>query len=235
MKKNERKVMLFVVEGISDKVSFQSVLENFFEQFNVKVAVMRGDVTIDNSPDPSEIKAVMSDKVNEFCGMEKIRFPEDIVSITHLIDTDGAFIPDNCVIGKADGTLEYTDSAIIAMNPDSIRKRNRIKSTVVNKLATMGKLNGVDYKVYYFSRNLEHVLHNDGSSLSASEKRVLSEKFDDMYADNLQGFLEFIAGSTFAARGDYKETWSFIRQGLNSLSRHSNFHLLFSRQTGSSS
>ena len=31
--------------------------------------------------------------------------------------------------------------------------------------------------------------------------------------------------------GDYGETWDYIRQGLNSLQRHSNLHLCFRRES----
>lgn len=224
---NERKVLLFIVEGTSDKVSFQSVLENFFEQFNVKVAVMYCDITIKDSPTPAEIKSIMSNKIDEFCSIEKIHFPEDVAKIIHLVDTDGAFIPDVNIHLKISGEIEYTNNSILTVNPESIKRRNKTKSSIVNKLATMGNLNSVEYKVYYFSRNLEHVLHNNSSSLTKEDKTRLSENFDDTYAENLNGFLDFIKDKIFAVPGDYKQTWDFIKQGVNSLNRYSNFYLLF--------
>lgn len=223
----EKKVLLFIVEGTSDKISFQSILENFFEKFYVKVAVMYCDITIKDFPVPAEMKKIMSDRLNEFCKREKIHFPDDIIKIIHLIDTDGAFIQDNCIQSKNNGDIEYTINSIITKNPEFIKKRNKTKCAIVNKLATMGTLNSVEYKVYYFSRNLEHVLHNRSGSISKEEKTELSEKFDDTYADDLEGFLEFIKDPNFSVQGTYKETWNFIKQSTNSLNRYSNFHLLF--------
>lgn len=45
MAKTERKVLLFIVEGLSDKVSFEGQFVKFFSSFDVRVAVMRCDVT----------------------------------------------------------------------------------------------------------------------------------------------------------------------------------------------
>lgn len=86
---------------------------------------------------------------------------------------------------------------------------------------------GINYTVYFLSRTLEHVLHNRIENLTDQDKTELSEAFDDSYADNLEGFLAFIADKVFAVKGDYKQTWDFIKQDTNSLKRYSNLHLLF--------
>lgn len=86
---------------------------------------------------------------------------------------------------------------------------------------------GINYTVYFLSRTLEHVLHNRIENLTDQDKTELSEAFDDSYADNLEGFLAFIADEVFAVKGDYKQTWDFIKQDTNSLKRYSNLHLLF--------
>lgn len=227
MKKTERKVLLFIVEGTSDKVSFQGILENFFNRFAIKIAVMYCDITAENLPNPGEIKEILAGRLKDFCSREKLFVSDDIQKIVHLIDTDGAFIPDLHIKNKQSKGIEYTDSEILTTNPEYIKKRNSCKSSVVSRLCSMEKLCGIEYKLFYFSRNLEHVLHNNPSNLTDREKAELSEAFDDKYADDIQGFLKFIKSTEFAVQGDYKFSWDFIRQGLNSLERHSNFHLLF--------
>lgn len=230
----EKKVLLFIVEGISDEVSFEGVLENFFENYAVKVAVMRCDITVQNSPAPSEIKAILSNKINEFCQKERIQFPQDFIQIVHLVDTDGAFVNDTAIISGADASdgIKYTENNIIAKNVQEIKKRNAVKKAILKKISSMGKLNHIEYKVYYVSRNLEHVLHNRIDNVTDAEKETLSEAFDDKYGEkeNLDAFLAFINDKIFAVQQDYKQSWQFIQQDFNSLKRYTNLNLLFKRE-----
>lgn len=76
---------------------------------------------------------------------------------------------------------------------------------------------------------MEHVFHNEIHELSKKEKIALADRFDDMYGDNPQDFLNFIRSTDFATQGDYEETWNFIKQENHSLERWSNFHLYFEK------
>lgn len=236
----EKNVILFIVEGTSDKVSFQSVLENYFDDLSVKVEVMYGDITLMDNVNPGYIKGKLSDKIQEFCQCERIKFitasknkdkknNSDIKRIVHLIDTDGVFISNDLIKQASVSHIEYTENEIFAHNKEKIENRNFDKRAVLNKLCCMNTLNDIPYEVYFFSRNLEHVLHNRSDDVSDWEKQELSEKFDDLYADDLDGFLKFIKDRTFAVPGEYKDTWNFIKQDDNSLKRYCNFHLLFSK------
>ena len=124
--------------------------------------------------------------------------------------------------------IEYTLTQIITNNVNEIRRRNTSNAAVLKVLSKMVKLNKIPYSVYYFSRNLEHVLHDKASDLTDEQKKELSESFDLKYENRLDEFLRFITDSDFAVPGDYKQTWDFIMQGTNSLNRFSNVHLLFS-------
>lgn len=224
MAKNERKVLLFIVEGLSDKVSFEGQFVNFFSSFDVQVAVMRCDVT--TKVYSAEIKSYLNERIEEFCSIEKLK-KTDIKGIVHLIDTDGAFVSEDCIKQNTSDETEYTENEIFAKNRDDIIERNKKKSFVLKNLCSMRTLAEINYTVYFLSRNLEHVLHNRIENLSDQDKRDLSEAFDDLYADDLPGFLTFIADEAFAVKGDYKQTWDFIKKETNSLKRYSNLHLLF--------
>jgi predicted small metal-binding protein len=227
MAKVEKKVLLFIVEGTSDEVSFESVLDAFFDSLDVHVAVMHCDVTVQDNPNPGEIKRILAEHVHSFCRIEKIN-QNDIQKIIHLVDTDGAFIPSSCVIQQKSGNnLVYTESQILAPDVHHIQSRNEIKAAVLRNLCSMKTLANIPYEIYYVSRTLEHVLHNKIETLSDDEKETLSNNFDDKYAENLQSFLSFIADHSFAVPGDYKATWDFIKQKTNSLNRYSNVHLIF--------
>ena len=230
MPKTKKKVLLFIVEGTSDEVSFESILDTFFETYDVHVAVMHCDITIQNFPNPGEIKRKLYEQVELFCRIEKIGLG-DIQKIIHLVDTDGTFVPDSYVVQQVSGKkLTYTESEILAPNTNGIRLRNKTKAAILRNLCSMKVLANIPYEVYYLSRTLEHVLHNKIEDLTDKEKENLSNAFDDRYAEDLQGFLSFIADKTFTVPGDYKATWEFIKQGTNSLNRYSNIHLLFGIQ-----
>ncbi len=80
--------------------------------------------------------------------------------------------------------------------------------------------------MYYFSCNLEHVLH-DKINMDDNFKMEVAEKFADTYYGREHEFINFIRNDEFAVTGDFKETWSFIKKGNNSLRRYCNFHLFF--------
>ncbi|MDA8234568.1 MAG: hypothetical protein M0Z31_07220 [Clostridia bacterium] len=59
------------------------------------------------------------------------------------------------------------------------------------------------------------------------DKYVYAERFDKSYGDTPQRFLEFLNSTEIAVKGNYGETWSFIRADCNSLKRYTNFQLFF--------
>ena len=227
MPRPEKKVLLVLVEGESDEISFEGVLKDFFNGCDVRVHVMRCDITIKDFPFPSEILKKLKERIDDFISISKL-LKSDIKRIVHLADTDGAFIPDSCVVSTAQDKVSYSEDTILAPNTDAIKRRNAIKSAVLSKLCgTNSVYGGIPYQVFFLSRNLEHVLHNRIENLSNSEKAGLSDAFDRQFEGKLDKFLTFISDPTFAVPGSYKETWGFIQQGTNSLHRHSNIHLLF--------
>ena len=83
-------------------------------------------------------------------------------------------------------------------------------------------LKTISYSVYYFSSNMDHVLHNQ-ANLSKAEKHDLADSFDEEYADKPEEFIRLMRESVFTVKGTYEETWNFIRLDKNSVRRYSNF------------
>ncbi len=162
--------------------------------------------------------------------MERKRYgfeKKDIIKVIHLVDTDGAFIPANKVIRSAVESIQYFDDRIESAVPYAIVNRNTRKSQVLYRLYSTSTIGTIPYRVYYFSRNLEHVLHNNSANLTDNEKFDYADAFADKYNSNPEEFKTFISSCDFAVPGEFKDTWNFIMQGANSLHRYSNFHLLF--------
>ena len=123
--------------------------------------------------------------------------------------------------------IQYTLQNIQTDDIEKIVERNQKKLGLVKLLRSKTEINKKPYKMFYFSRNQEHVLHNEARELTTSEKNALADQFDDLYGDAPEAFLEFIKSKDFAVPGDYAATWSFIEEGTHSLERWSNFHLYF--------
>ena len=227
MPKHEKKVILFLVEGKSDEISFEGLLKNFFSELDVRVHVLHCDITVKDYPAPSEILSKFKEPIDNFLSVTKF-LKTDILRIVHLVDTDGTFVSDSCITFSEQEKVSYTETEILTKTPENIKHRNASKASVLRKLCSITKIySDIPYQIYFLSRNLEHVLHNRIENLTDTQKARLSDEFDERFENRLEAFLTFISDNTFAVPGDYKETWSFIQQGNNSLKRYSNIHLLF--------
>ena len=235
MATSEKKVILFLVEGTSDKVSLQAIFENYYNPLNLQVDVIHSDITQDSIA--SDIKTRLNAIVNNFCVREKLKI-RDLNRIIHIVDTDGVFISEENIFQNEDLQDEtyYTLNEIHAKDRLSMINRNRNKAKVLKNISKITELTvtsvstnfRIPYSVYYFSRNLEHVLHNIEKKLTDGEKKDLSNKFDDKYEGDFVRFKTFISDKLYAVSGNYKETWNFIQNGNNSLNRFTNLHLIFS-------
>ncbi|AEE15849.1 hypothetical protein [Treponema brennaborense] len=235
MSKNRKKAIAVIVEGLSDKVSLESIFENYFENSSVKVAVMYCDITTEpnpitmTDPTPGDIISIISKRITDSLAIDRIRFPTDVERIIHIIDTDGAFISPEYVMEGTNNKIQYTENEIITNSRNQIEERNKAKRLIVQKLCKLQKIFDIPYQIFFFSRNLEHVLHNKIENLTDEDKKNLSNSFDDKYGEkkDLKSFLDFINDTNFAVPGTYSETWVFILKDKNSLKRYSNLNLLF--------
>lgn len=100
----KKKVLLFLVEGISDEISFEGLWESFFENNEVRVYVLRCDITTQDFSSPATILSKLKQPIDRFLNSTKLK-KDDIQKIVHLIDTDGAFVPESCVEQKYAGRL----------------------------------------------------------------------------------------------------------------------------------
>lgn len=219
----KKKIMLFIVEGPTDETALSTVLSRIFSSDSVRFQVVHGDVLTQDFVAPDKIIAAVNEQIKLFRG--NIYKPGDFCKVVHLADTDGVFVPDDAVIKEdVEGKNYpfYTDTQILTPVPANIIDRNTRKSRNISKLSSIGRIGGIPYSFYYFSCNLDHVLHGS-NNLSEAEKIARSRAFDLQYADAPNAFIRFIKDESFAVQGTYSETWAFIKQGVRSLERHSNF------------
>lgn len=226
MAKRGKKIILFLVEGMSDMVSLE-LIQKLNTSEDIKFQITRGDVTTKPGIKVQNCILKVNKNISDFLRDSKLK-KQDIISITHILDTDGTYIPDENITAESSlAGFVYTTAGIKGPTIEAVSERNRSKKDVLEKLLNTSSIQGIPYKLYYMSCNLEHVLYDKLEIVSDDEKRSLSNEFADKFYGREREFIEFINNPIFKVEGDYKGTWDFIKQGLNSVNRYSNFHLFF--------
>lgn len=219
-----KKIILFIVEGISDRESLSLILSRIIKSNKVQFYVVGGDITSENRTTMQNCITKVNMCINKFLKQNKF-LKGDILRVIHLIDTDGAYIDDKFVKQSQTNELIYKEDCILANNIQYICERNKKKASILNKLYSTTKISSVDYCMYYFSCNLEHVVHNE-QNLDDNLKCDYAYKLIERYDGREEEFIKFLNESDFTVEGDYNQSWKFIKEGLNSLKRNCNLHLL---------
>ncbi len=222
----EKKVVAFMVEGPSDEAALGSIMKEYFSANEVQFVVVHGDITLKDY--------VLNDgvlkKINEQIESVKRKYrynQDDFIKIIHIADTDGVYIPETAVKEADVEGIQYYEDHIDAKSAGTVVERNKRKGDILYKLRKTGKVNGIPYRIYFNSCNLEHVLYGELKDYSDEEKQLLSDDFADRYDGKLDEFIEVISDSNVAVPGTYQKTWDYIEKDKNSLNRYTNMHLIF--------
>ena len=256
-KRPKRKIVLFLVEGKSDREALQIAVSELYEMIDEEIEVFfpvihgdmeekGGDITTCLYKDkrsrtwwvsPRNIEDAIYDLfLEEFFDEMKI-MPKDVTEVIQVVDLDGAYIPDECIVPDPDLPEEksphYSETRIECVDVEKIKDRNRRKRENLDDLSARKtikiKSQTKPYSVYYFSSNLDHFLHRD-ANLDYWEKRALADSFSRGFLGNPGEFVRTIAEDPGASGGmTYEESWNFIKEGTNSLNRHTNFDILLNR------
>lgn len=232
-----KKVTLFIVEGPSDETTLLAVMSELLETDTeeVKIEVVHGDILTKEFVDETNVVSSIIEFLQFIMNVYKIYLPRDIKQIISIIDTDGTFIPNENVTESLCDHIVYSLEDIRTNNVDYIRKKNARRKRVAHKLINTYHITLKDnnqryripYRIFFFSRNLEHALHDKIEHIDEEGKKRLSETFDDYYGDNPEKFLELIQSPELAAAGNYRESWMHIAEGTNSLKRKTNLNIFF--------
>lgn len=246
-RRQRNKIILFLVEGKSEINALETALSATCDAIDPTIIPyflmmhdkdrrsgdvnIGGDITSKYGVDDSNVEDLI-DKLfftpffttNSFC------YPRDISRVVQIVDTDGAFVPESCIVDSIEAThVQYRPSEIATCRPDQIAERNARKKVILNHLAgipkikVQGKLR--PYSVYFFSANLDHYLYEE-PNLSGQLKTFRADQFSrecdmrpSLFYDTLQADVAYCGCS-------YEESWLQIQQDMNSLERHSNLGLL---------
>ncbi len=223
---SEKKVVAFIVEGPSDEAALGTIMKEYFSSNEVQFVVVHGDITLKDYVSVDSILIKINEQIESV--KNKYRYQQDdFIKIIHIADTDGVYISDEDVKEADVEEVQYYENHIDAKNVNAIIDRNKRKGVILYKLRKTGKINGIPYRIYFNSCNLEHVLYCELKDFTDEEKQILSDDFADRYDGKVDEFIEFISDPVVAVPGTYQKTWDYIEKDKNSLNRHSNMHLIF--------
>lgn len=225
MANSEKKVIVFIVEGASDKAALGTVLEEYFAACEIKFVVVRGDVTSDLHISKDGIVKKINQLVDEV--RKRYRYDmTDFLEIIHITDVDGVFLQDEKVREAHVDSIQYHEEYMETNHVREVIRRNHHKREMFFKLRNTSKINHIPYHIYYNSANLEHVLIQKLKSFTEEEKMVMADEFAEKYEGKVSEFISFI--SSAAAPGSYRETWDHIEKETCVIKRCTNMNLIFS-------
>ncbi len=253
-KRPKRRVVLFLVEGRSDREALRLAISELYDRIDENIEVFfpviyqesaekGGDITTGNYTSPSGKKywvhpgnieeAIYESFFSDFFDVEKI-MPKDIEQVIQLVDMDGAFAPKECIHYDASlpmlDSLHYEENGIACSDVEKVLRRNQQKKENLNYLSSLDKIKikqkSVPYAIYYCSCNLDHFLHHS-ANLDPASKCRLADAFAGNFLGDTEGFVKEICEDPGSAQGmNYEESWDFIREGMHSLERHTNLNVL---------
>lgn len=219
-----RKIVLIIVEGTSDETALGITLNQVFDKETVYVHIMYGDITTRHGVNPQNIVAKVGNEVKTFAASNHYK-ASDFKQIIHIVDTDAAYIPKEKIFeDKQYEEFVYLDDGIHTNDVDKAVARNKQKCDNLFRLRSCGNIWGVPYQVYYMSCNLDHVLYDKRNSTDG-EKENNAYMFAKKYKNDVEAFMKFMCQSEFSVMGDFKESWKYIGEGMNSIERHTNLSI----------
>lgn len=249
IKKERKKLILFLVEGQSEINALSREIEKFCNKYydNIVVRLITMDDGDQQGGDFSSKKGIHPDCIEKCIPklfLAKLAsnyglYVKDVAELVQIVDLDGTFIPDDRII--CDESLAenkktvYKDDCILTYHVDNIKERNHIKAANIRKMSSMTHINikskSIPYSVYYFSSNLDHFLYGE-ANLKTDEKCKRACEFAEYCYDNPEYFYETFSNPalTTSQKISYIESWEEVLQGFNSLKRRTNLNLFFEKK-----
>ena len=215
------------MEGPTDEDALAAKFTKLVAEHGIEFDVLHTDITADEGMTAKYIEKKIKEEIYKYLRKNPFLKAKDILKIIQIIDTDGAFIAPPLVKQSENGKTEYFDTYISAKNKDRLVRRNISKRGIVYSLYNCNIVAGYPYEIYYFSRNMEHVLHDKAEGLKNEEKEDLAFEIADQYHEEPEKFLQFLYDDAFHVPGTYKETWEFIMKEDHSLKRYCNVAVFF--------
>ena len=91
-----KKIVLVIVEGVSDDTALGVALNQVYDRDTVHVEILHGDITTRAGVVSQNVVSKIGDVVKSFAKARRYK-ASDFKQIIHLVDTDGVYIPNECI------------------------------------------------------------------------------------------------------------------------------------------
>ena len=224
-----KKVLLFLVEGLSDKDALEPIISELVDSTKIHFEVLRCDLTasLDTEMRNLNMKQRITKVIKSFLENNHGIKKKHIEKIIFLSDSDGCYIDDSYIyFSENDTSFRYEDDGIYTNRPHDAIDRNQRKSRNLNMIHSASEVFALPIETYYFSCNLDHVLH-DERNLEQHLKEDYAFDFADKYENKEEEFIDFVNNSSLCLAYDYADTWTKIKEDRNSLLRFTNLKTFF--------
>ena len=224
MSSKTRKAILLVVEGLSDKYTWENAIRTTlslrFPELNTEIYVVRGDATISDRPNHfisssmviANVQKTVADHLRKEKGRSGLRV-DDILAIAQITDLDACYADPSDYVEdpEAKGVRYDADRHLIySKSPDSLADLRATKAMNIDRLWRAGDITfggkRIPYRLFYTNINLEHALYGR-PNCTQDEKEDLSLDFDDKYGKDGPAFVARLEEIPSLSR-IYKETWN---------------------------
>ena len=202
------------------------------EKYEFAIIPQNKDITADKHYSEKNIQKHLNDVVLDFrrnganYGYYNNIRVDDIQEVIHIVDLDGTFIPNSHIVRGGTSDFYYEATQITTLNVDGAIGRNRKKASIIRKLLSVEKVSNISFSIYYVSRDMDHVLFNKPNA-SREEKKNDETKFKIQCDESPEILNLSLFAKGIMAEGTYEDSWAYVEQNCNSLSRHSNINLYF--------
>lgn len=224
-----KKVILFIVEGENDRKEIYSILktpyfDGFRDKYRIEFLVTHGDITSVKGNNEKVIINEIGKKITSWIRSSIGVSHRDIERIVQVVDTDGAFIPNECIIDDGIFDFYYEKESLKTLDVNGAKNRNKRKSLSLIKMNNTNEICNIPYKVFYMSCNMDDVLFNN-KNLSMEKKRSCQCWFVGECDRNPSVVFDSILSDSVICSMSYEESWRWIQVGTRSLKRHTNLDI----------
>lgn len=220
------KAVIFIVEGATDKRALENIFKKIYRYKDIHFEFTHGDISSDDNIDKNNVEEEIYKYVNKYIKDKKLKI-SDIWQIIQIFDTDGTYVHDSN-IKKGDSTeIVYSTEYILCKNRQKVIDRNMHKREIMDYLLGLDNIKKIPYRCFYLSSNLDHALYNQ-LNLDDELKSKYSQAFYEQFMGKETLFIQFLDMEVVNGVPDaFAESWRYIREGVNSLQRHTNLNIYF--------
>lgn len=227
---NTKRVVVVIVEGVSDQVSFENYLNALSKDKSIFFSVYKGDLMTDYGQDEKTVNEIIKELVEE-CATSENFSVSDVAMVIQLTDTDGVFaknaIQQDLTLNNEISTMYFEDKIltrnVLKLEETHKYKRERLIDCLKLTKIDISMQHKIPYEIYYMSCNLECALYGKYNTTD-EEKADLSENFSIKYTEEQIGdFISFMKSINASGSLEFKESWDYIKKDNNSLKPCSNF------------